>query len=285
MKYTRYRVKSISIAALVLSQLFSQFAWGHARWIVPSHTNLTGNKPHVITLDMSISNDLFSPTHGFIMKSLNQPSGYVTLAELVMLAPNGETVSDIPFTHFDIKSVGKALLDQAGTYHVRLQQEPVYFTTYINQDKTKGKAFGTNNAERLPQGVTHIQRVKYIPTLDTFVSRNSMTQPHYFGQGLELVSSVHPNDLFVGEKIKFQLHLNGKAITSSTTVDIVKGNTRHRNKRNVQQLTSNASGWFETTWQAAGMYLIETEFEVKSADEGVDLDTYSMFTTLEVNPI
>lgn len=285
MNNKNYNLKLLSLAVLMLSQVLSQSAWGHARWIVPSHTNLTGTKAHTITLDMSISNDLFSPTHGFIMKSLNKPSGYVTLAELVMIAPDGNKISDIPFTHFDIKSVGKTLLDQSGTYHVRLQQDPVYFTTYINKDKTKGKAFGKNTLARLPKGVSEVKQVKYIPTLDTFISRNSMTQPSYYAQGLEFVSEGHPNDLFVGEKLRFQLHLNGKVITTATTVDIVKGNTRHRNKRNIQKITSNKSGWFEFSWRESGMYLIETEFEVKSKDKGVDLDTYSMFTTLEVNPI
>lgn len=285
MNIKNYSFKLISIAVLLLSQVLSQSAWGHARWIVPSHTNLTGTKAHFITLDMSISNDLFSPTHGFIMKSLNKPSGYVTLAELVMIAPDGNKVSDIPFTHFNIKSVGQALLDQSGTYHVRLQQDPVYFTTYINKDKTKGKAFGKNTLARLPKGVSEIQRVKYIPTLDTYVSRNSMTQPSYYAQGIELISEGHPNDLFVGEKFRFQLHLNGQAISAPTTVDIVKGNTRHRNKRNIQKVTSNRLGWFEFNWSEPGMYLVEAEFEVKSKDKDVDLDTYSMFTTLEVNPI
>lgn len=285
MKNTLCHFKTSIIALLVLSQLFSQSAWAHARWVLPSHTNLTGNNPHAITLDMSISNDLFSPTHGFIMKSLNKPNGHVTLAELIMITPSGEIVSDLPFVNFDIKSVGKALLDKAGTYHIRLKQDPVYFTTYINKDKTKGKAFGKNNLNRLPEGVTNIKRVKYIPSLDTFVSRNSMTKPHNLHQDLELVSKEHPNDLFVGEKFTFQLVLNGKAITQSTTVDVIKGNTRHRNQRNISKITSDASGWFSVKWQQPGMYLLETEFDVKSDDENVDIDAYSMFTTLEVNPI
>jgi len=285
LKNTLCHFKTFIIALLVLSQLLSQSAWAHARWVLPSHTNLTGNNPHTITLDMSISNDLFSPTHGFIMKSLNKPSGYVTLAELIMITPSGEIVSDLPFVNFGIKSVGKALLDKAGTYHIRLKQDPVYFTTYINRDNTKGKAFGKNNLNRLPEGVTNIKRVKYIPSLDTFVSRNSMTKPHNLHQDLELVSKEHPNDLFVGETFSFQLVLNGKALTQSTTVDVIKGNTRHRNQRNIRKITSDASGWFSVKWQEPGMYLLETEFDVKSDDENVDIDSYSMFTTLEVNPI
>lgn len=283
-------IKSVSVAVLIMAQSASQSAWAHARWIVPSHTNLTGEKPHTITVDMSISNDLFAPTHGFLMQSKGSNNPYVTPAELVMLTPDNKMVKDIPFVNFDIKAVGKVSLSQKGTHHIRLMQSPVYFTTYDFKNGVQGKAFGkavfSSSADaKVPEGVTNIQRVKYIPTLDTFVSRNGTSKTAYFNQGLEIKTSSHPNDFFVGETTKFQLYLNGDAITKSSTIDVVRGGTRHRNDRDIQSITSNDSGWFEVEWQSSGMYLIETEYSVPSNDEGIDLDTHSMFSTFEVNPM
>jgi len=286
---TSQRIKVTSVAALLLIQGLSQTAWAHARWIVPSHTSLTGEKSHTVTVDMSISNDLFSPTHGFMMRSNKDSKVRATPAELVMLTPDNKATKDIPFTNFDIKSVGKIKLTQSGTHHIRLQQSAVYYTTYTKPDGSKGRAFGKsyfvpNEAVELPKDVTQIKHVKYMPTLDTYVSRNGMTTTAYFNQGLEIKTASHPNDLFEGETTKFQLYVNGEAITSSTSIDVVRGGTRERNDRNIKSFTSDDSGWFEVTWKHPGMYLIETEYSEQSTQKGIDLNTYSMFSTFEVNP-
>ncbi len=283
-------IKTASIAALIAMQALSNTASAHARWVLPSHTNLTGNKPHTITVDMSISNDLFAPTHGFIMKSQGSKNPYITPAELTMITPDKTTVSDIPFINFNVKAVGKISLEQSGTHYIRLKQDPVFFTTYNNKDNSHGKAFGKNvfktSADaKVPAGVSNVERVRYLPTLDTFVSRNGMSKQQYFGKGLEIRTAGHPNDLFVGEVTKFQLYLNGKAITESSTIDVIQGGTRHRNDRNIEKVTSNKKGWFDVKWNQSGMYLIETEYSVKSTQKHIDVDTYSMFSTFEVNPM
>jgi hypothetical protein len=224
------------------------------------------------------------------MKSIGSNNQYVTPAELVMISPDNKTTSDIPFINFDIKSVGKVSINQKGTHHIRLIQSPVYFTTYNNKDGSLGKAFGKSaftssaNAD-LPENVSNVQRVKYIPTMDTFVSRNGISNAVYFNKGLEIQTSSHPNDLFVGEKTRFQLYLDGKAITHSSTIDVVRGGTRQRNDRDIQSIRSNNFGWFEIEWQYSGMYLIETELSTPSNDQGIDVNTYSMFSTFEVNPM
>lgn len=282
--------KFVSITALLLTQTITQSAWAHARWVLPSHTNLTGEKPHVITVDMSISNDLFAPTHGFIMQSIGSDNPYVTPAELIMISPDAKTTNDIPFVNFNVKSVGKISLSQKGTHYIRLTQNPVYFTTYNNKNGSEGKAFGKSafvgsSDAKLPENVINVQRVKYIPTIDTVVSRNGMSKVSYLNKDLEIRTSSHPNDLFVGEKTLFQLYLNGKAITQSSTIYVVRGGTRHRNNRAIKSVTSNKSGWFEVEWQHSGMHLIETEYSMPSNDKGIDLNTYSMFSTFEVNPM
>jgi len=117
------------------------------------------------------------------------------------------------------------------------------------------------------------------------VSRNKMTKPVSFSIGLELLAESHPNDLFVGESARFQLQLNGKPVDKAVSIDVVEGNTRYRNERKTQKITTDKNGWFEIKWQVAGMYLIETEFDMPSKEVGIDIDKYSLFTTLEVNPI
>ena len=276
--------KVLLSASASLLMLTSTAANAHARWIVPSHTNLSGNNAHVINIDMSISNELFNPHYGFLMKSKWQQGDRVTPAQLQMYKPDHSLAENLPFENLQLKSVAAVRLQQTGTFHLRLQQSPVHFVTYQNQDKSKGKAFGLRGKAKLPKNVTNVKGVRYLPTLDTFVSRNKLTKPTSFNQGLELIPQSHPNDLFVGESTRFQLQLNGKPVQQSIELAVVQGNTRYRNNRNIQKVTTDKNGWFEVVWQGAGMYLIEAELDVDSTQQGFDIDTYALFTTLEVNP-
>lgn len=272
---------NVGIAAALL--LVTQLVHSHGRWILPSHTQLSGDKSQVITLDMSISNELFQGDYGFLY---SVPKGHKgpPPASLNMLTPNGKVVNKLPFEYFTRKSVGQAKLEQNGTYLFNLLQEPLYFVTYTDTKGKFGRAFGKRAQVKLPANAQNISAVQMISNITSYVSRNGQTTPPLIEQGLSLGKGTHPNDLFVGEKAQLQLLFNGKPVKAGVNVQLIPGGTRYRNDREVHQLTTDDKGMIEFAWNKAGIWLLEAEQEKPGKAPDIDTEIYALYTTLEVNP-
>ena len=275
-------LKTALIGALSLSALVSTSASAHARWLLPSHTSLSGDKAHYVMIDASISNQIFAPDKAF--KPKEKGAEYDDTL-LMALAPNGEPVSDtIRAYYLKRKSSAAVSLNEEGTYHIAMTQTPRYMTFYKNTQGKRKRVFGKKSEAKLPSDATQIKTTKMISTVDTFVSRNGTSKPAMLGKGLELSGPTHPNDLFAGETAKFQLLQDGKPAEAGIEVSILKGDTRYRNVRGEVKVTTDKNGFFTATWKKPGLYLIETSSDFDSDEEGVDAGRYALFTTLEVAP-
>ena len=274
--------KLIGIALLISATLFVSRAEAHGRWVVPSHTMLTGETPHTITLDMSISNELFKPDYGFIPidKSKDQSKGPPPAA-LAIVTPAGQFKGNLPFTYLVRKSVGAVELTENGTYLLTLQQAPVQFRMYKTASGKRARAWGFDSP--LPAASQDIQRYQMHSNLLSFVSRNQLTDAPLLNSGLEIGFDSHPNELFAGETARFQLLFNGKPLAKRHDISIVRGATRYRNDRFIASITTDDNGWFDYTWPEAGMYLIEGELDV-AVNGGKLVEKYALFVTLEVAP-
>lgn len=272
----------LAVSALI----FSSAVTAHGRWLLPSHTNVTGNAEHVVTFDMSISNDLFQGHYGFVQVSKLKDSSNLeaTPASLDVMEPNGKWRRDIPFHWLKIRSSGFDTLKSEGTHHYVLNQPNVYFVIFKDATGQMNRRFGKLEQITLPKGAEVVQTIRYIPTIHTFVSRNKMTTPGRLNKGLELVAKSHPNDLFVGEEVSFEIYFKGKPLDTELEVQIVRGNTRYRNKREQQTILLNGSNQFSVSFPEAGMYLVEAELKLPSTEPGIKLDRWALFTTLEVSP-
>ena len=271
--------KSLALLAVA----FSSSVFGHGRWLLPSHTNVTGTSEHAVTFDMSISNDLFQGHYGYIQasKKLDIPA---TPASLDVFEPNQGWRRDIPFHWLNIKSSGYDTLKQDGTHHYVLNQSPVYISVFKDAKGEMNRRFSKPQDLALPEGAKLVNAMRYIPTIHTFVSRNKLTTPNKLNHGLELVPKGHPNDLFVGETAGFDIYFQGKPLDQELEVQVVRGNTRYRNEREQQTFNLKGSNHFKVNFQQAGMYLVEAELVLPSAEKGIDVDRWALFTTLEVNP-
>jgi uncharacterized GH25 family protein len=275
-------LKTALIGALSLSALVSTSASAHGRWLLPSHTSLSGDKAHYVMIDASISNEIFAPDKAF--KPKEKGAEYDDNL-LMALAPNGEPVNDtIRAYYLKRKSSAAVSLSEEGTYHIAMTQTPRYMTFYKDAQGKRKRVFGKKSEAKLPSDASQIKTTKMISTVDTFVSRNGTSKPALLGKGLELSGPTHPNDLFVGESAKFQLLQDGKPAAAGIEVSILKGDTRYRNERGEVKVTTDKDGFFSTTWQAPGLYLIETSSDVDVNEAGVDAGRYALFTTLEVAP-
>lgn len=267
----------------LLTMAFSATVFGHGRWLLPSHTNVTGTSEHAVTFDMSISNDLFQGHYGYIQASKNLKLE-ATPASLDVIEPNHQWRRDIPFHWLNIRSSGFDTLKQDGTHHYVLNQSPVYISIFKDVKGELNRRFSKPQDLTLPKGATLEKAMRYIPTIHTFVSRNKLTTPSKLNKGLELVAKGHPNDLFVGETQGFEIFFNGKPLDKELEIQVVRGNTRYRNEREQQTFTLKGTNQFNVNFEKAGMYLVEAELALPSKEKGIHVDRWAMFTTLEVNP-
>lgn len=274
-------LKSAFIGALTFTALASSYANAHARWLVPSHTSLSGDKAHYVMIDASISNEIFAPDKAY--RPAQKGAEYDD--NLIMaIGPDGKPVSDkIRAYYLQRKNSAAVKLAGEGTYHITMSQEPRLMTFYKDAKGERGRVFGPKDSKDIPADATDIKTTKSIATVDTFVSRNGTSKPTLLGQGLEISGPTHPNDLFVGEEARFQLLKDGKP-AANIELAILKGDTRYRNERGEVKVTTDKNGFFTNTWQHPGLYLIEASVSEGSTEKGIDSVRYSLFTTLDVAP-
>lgn len=273
-------IKAAGLAGLMLS---SQAAQAHARWLVPSHTNLSGQEAHGIALDLSISNDIFHADRSYGGSEDKSRNGRAK-PQLIAVAPDGSRSA--PIAYFDVlrKSTAGVTLAQSGTYRIGLEQPATVFTFYKDAKGERGRVFGGKDSKDIPAGATELSTTRMQARVETFVSRNQTTDVKPTGKGLELGSGTHPNDLFTGETIRWQLLQDGKPVAEGTEVTLMRGATRYRNERGDIQLKTDAKGFIEVSLEHAGMYLLEAGVNRASGTQGIDNERASLFLTFEVVP-
>ncbi|MFW2374641.1 MAG: DUF4198 domain-containing protein [Gammaproteobacteria bacterium] len=281
--------KHVTCAGLLLLFLFSNTAASHGRFILPTHTVLSGKDPKAVSLIASISNDIFHPDtplgdngKGVVPTPLR---GLFKQLQAYVIGPDGQKYDNISWQAHERMSVADYTLADDGTYRIVLQQSPTAMTTFNNKDGTPGRAFG--NTPVIPEGVTKLTRRMVSSRVEAFISKNAPNRKAMdtTGVGLELIAENHFNDLFVNEPISMTLLLDGKSLQQGSRVYLLRSGTRHRNQREEQIFETDNQGNFEFTIRQPGFYLLETEVDIPgSQDTGIDFYHHSLYITLEVFP-
>lgn len=282
--------KTLALGAIITTVLmYSTTLQAHGRYILPSHTMLSGEATQPVTLTASISNDVFHPD-----KPLGNNGGGDVNAFLAamfkklqasVIQPDGTTNDAVKWHAFSRQSVADLSLAQAGTYRVSIVQPATPMVTFKKADGSGARLFGSQPT--LPEGASDIVYRTVAARVETYISHNGANRQALasVGQGIELSGDAHPNDLFVGEPARFQLLLDGKPLKQTANVQLTRGGTRHRNKREMLSVATDKEGLFTVAFQDAGFYLLEVEHEAKGEPgSGVDVRHFSLYVTLEVFP-
>ncbi|UTW49336.1 DUF4198 domain-containing protein [Bacterioplanoides sp. SCSIO 12839] len=276
------------IAALSLL-LFSQMAISHDRYLLPSHTMLSGTEAESVSLISSISNDPFHPDMPLGDNGNGQAPKQMTalfnILQSVVIGPDGKEVTGPEWMAFARSSSASYELDQPGTYRFILSQPQTPMTTFKTADGKPGRIFGPKPA--IPEGASDIVRRVITSQTETFISKQNINNASFTPRGkyLELSGETHPNDLFADEDVNFSLTLNGKAVPAGTKVMITEGGTRYRNQRNEIQTATNNRGEFSFRFPKAGMYLLKATLDVPGDNKShIDMYHHYLFVTLEVFP-
>lgn len=273
----------------VLSLSFVSMSNAHERFIMPSHTLLSGDKAQSITLIASISNDIFHPDRPLGDSNTGADVGKLKdlfqILKHTVLKPNGEVITGTHWQAFARLSVADVELKESGTYRIGLIQPDAYMTTFKRANGTPWRLFGKKPL--IPHGATEVVRRTTSSRVETFVTLNSTDRAAVkpIGSGVELAGETHPNDLFVNETANFQLFYNGKPLKNHTSVKVIKAGTRHRNNRGEKIIEIDENGQFSFTPSTAGFYFLAAETAIKTPEiSDVDIKHFSLYLTLEVFP-
>lgn len=280
---------TVKTATVISVSLVSHLSMAHERFIVPSHTLLSGEKAQSVTVIASISNDIFHPDRPLGDSDTGADVGRLKdlfkLLNHSVVYPDGSQTKDTKWQAFSRMSVADVEIKQQGTHRIGLIQPDAFMTTFKKKDGSPARLFGKSPA--IPNGATDIVRRTTSSRVETFVTLNNINNGAVAptGAGLELGGATHPNDLFSEETAKFQLFYNGNELAIPAKVKVIKAGTRHRNDRNGQELIVDENGKFTFTPTSAGFYFLaaETKQEIPQPAD-VDVKHYSLYLTLEVFP-
>lgn len=271
------------VVASTMQVTITQTASAHSVWLVPSHTSLSGEKPTSVTVDSSISNDIFHVDMAFGGEPKQQVSGRLArmnkLHKLMLTTPDGSS-TQLEIVNFGRKSVAQVPLVKSGTYKIAMQGKPRVMIDYTDKD---GKERTVLSESELPKDATKVKRFDIYGNVLSYVTYNDTTPITKLntGKGLELAGSTHPNDLFAGETAQLQLLMDGKP-AANIKVKLTQAGTRWRNSRDEVELTTDAGGNFTFTPKMAGMYLLEARKEVSVSK--THKISYGLSVSLEVLP-
>jgi hypothetical protein len=258
----------------------------HSRYVLPSHTLLSGEETQKVTLSASISNDIFHPDMPFGADDTSHvPMPLKALFKQLKSSvtdPDGEVVP-LGWQAYARNSVADVMLPKSGTYRISVIQPPLPMTTFTLSNGDDGRVFGDGV---LPENISNVVKRNVSARVETYVTHNKVNKTALLssGSGLELAGDSHPNDLFVNEDNSFQLLFDGKGV-ENVDISLTKAGTKHRNKRNEAHVITQKDGYFTVLVEEAGFYLLEAEYTLKG-DSGseVDFHHHSLYVTLEVFP-
>lgn len=266
-------LKACAVAALALTIAGSASA--HRAWMLPSSFTLSGENQWV-TVDGAISNNLFYPNH----HAMN-------LDTVTVFGPDGKPVEAQNKASGKYRSVFDIALEKEGTYRIS-SGGAGYMASWEEGDERKR---WRGNAETLKsEGIEAkpgVQLSGNVRRIETFVTLGSPTTTVFAteGTGLELKPVTHPNDVFAGEEVTFQLLLDGKP-AQGVEVDIIRGSDRYRDSEDGLKLTTDAAGTIKFTPEEAGAYWLSADSEGKGLLNGKEIPVRASYVfTFEALPL
>lgn len=266
----------------------TSLGYAHDRYILPSHTVLSGDDQKQVTLRASISNDMFHPQ--MPLGSNDKGKASPTLEALfqhmqaIVVQPDGE-VRPVSWQAFAMESVADVDLSEAGTYRIAMVQPATLMTTFKNADGSGSRRFGPN--PQIPADASDVVKRTIASRTESYLTLNRTSKKALAptGQGLEISWLSHPNDLFANEKVSFVMLFDGAPVAEGLEVSLVRGGTRHRNQRNPMVGKTMSDGKCTVTFSEPGFYHLQASLtQAGAAGSEIVKHHNSLYVTLEVFP-
>ncbi|MBY9067502.1 DUF4198 domain-containing protein [Hyphomonas sp. WL0036] len=262
-------------AAAVLALAVSGTASAHRAWLLPSTFILSGENQWV-SVDGAISNNLFAPNHVAMR-----------LDSVAVFGPDGAPVEVQNAATGRYRSVFDVALVAEGTY--RISSGGAGYNASWEEGGERKRWRGTAEALK-SEGIkakSGVQISGNVRRIETFVTLGSPTDSVFAteGNGLELKPVTHPNDVYAGEEVKFQMLSDGQP-AEGVEVELVLGNDRYRNSEDALKLTTGADGIVTFTPDVAGAYWLSAESKRTGTLDGKSIPVRSTYVlTFEALPL
>lgn len=265
------------ITFLIAGLLMAFQAQAHKRWMVASTTELSGEKAEWVSVDGSISNQVFDAERT------------LPLSGLKIVAPDGNVVSAEQMHQGKTKSTFDIEIAQAGTYRVSNRME-MFFVQYRVPGATKPKRARAASLQgvknKVPANATDVAFMKSDGLIETFITKGNPSTKAFEKRsqsGIELVPITHPNDVYAGETASFKIFLNGQP-ARNITYSYLPADNRFRNQELETKGQADEQGVITFKPQQSGRYLLEVSAKVPQNSGQIKQVFYAYFATLEVKP-
>ncbi len=262
------------LAAVALLACIPISAEAHRIWMLPSATVLSGEDPWV-TVDAAVSNDLFyfehfplrlanigadedeQPAIGAKAGKAKGPGGRRggRPAELTVIAPDGSTVEAQNGSTGRYRSTFDVHLKQKGTYRIAAINDTLSASYKVGGERKRWRGTAESLAKEVPADAEDLRVTEGYNRVEVFVTSGKPTDTALksTGKGLELLPITHPNDLVVGETVKFRFVADGKP-AADMAIKVIPGGIRYRDKLGEMDLKTDGEGIVSFKVEEPGMY-------------------------------
>ena len=280
MKLKSRKLKSMKLKSMkLIPSLFTiaiglcaSAAQAHDVWITSSSSVLSA--PQFVTFDAAASSVPFIIDH--------RP---LVIDALTISAPDGSKVLPVNIMKGELRTVFDVKFEQTGTYRLELLRSG--FRANWKDAENKPKRF-MGNADALtkevPADAKDLKVTESISRMENFVTVGKPSTLKTTGNGLELVAATHPNDLVAGEPVELTFLVDGKP-TEGVEVEIIRNQSRYRNKLDEKKYKTDKDGKVKVTLQEAGLYWLDADFTDKNVSNKISKERGLAYVlTLEVLP-
>jgi uncharacterized GH25 family protein len=240
-------------------------ASAHTPYLAPS--NFAPQAGETLALDASFAETFFVPEAVF------------DNSRFTVTGPDGKEIAVDTVQLLKTRAVAEHTLSQGqGTY--RFSTGPRLGAQFRTWEQN-GKQESSRDADaEIPAGAKVLANFQSLTLAETYVTVGA-PDPGALrarGQGIELVPTTHPNDLFVGETFEFAVHYDGKPLADQK-VEITEAVWTSDRKPHVVSVLTDAQGRASFKLDRAGTWLALTRYRTK-APAGAPVDEYSNSYTL-----
>lgn len=258
-------MKLAPLFAGVFAYAVAAAASAHTPYLAPS--NFAPQASETLALDASFAETFFVPEAVF------------DNSRFTVMGPDGKETALDTVQLLKTRAVAEHTLPKnQGTY--RFSTGPrmgALFRTWEHNGKQESSR---DPAAKIPAGAKVLSNFQSVTLAETYVTAGAPDRGalRARGQGVELIATTHPNDLFVGETFDFVLHYDGKPLPDQK-IEITEAVWTSDRKPQVVTVLTDAQGRASFKLERAGTWLALTRYRTK-APADAPVDEYSNSYTL-----
>lgn len=257
----------LSLLVLSLFSIVSIPAQAHTPYLAPA--SFEPLREGWVTLDASFAEEFFVPEVVF------------DNSEYAVRDAEGRWGKPATVQLFKTRAVIEHQLDQKGTYRFSTGvRHGAVFRLY----ELNGERRGTRDPnETLPKGAKLLDHFQSVTLAETYITLKTPTQAALkpYNNGLEVVPTTHPNDVYHGEDFRVQVLFDGKPLAGQE-LHVFIANDGQSDEKPALVAKADQQGFADLKLPRVAVYLLQTRYR-HAAPKEAPAPNYSYTYTLVFN--